>query len=82
MWSIGLARVVASICGFMSALCAAVGVTIFFAWALDSSGPVTLMPLLAGLGVLVIAGALFLARRLLRIRYGRPDSTRMAAPDA
>ena len=69
MLGTGLARVVASICGFMSALCAAVGVTMLFAWALDSSGPVSLLPLVAGLGVFAVAGALFVVRRVLRIRY-------------
>jgi hypothetical protein len=70
----GLARVGASVCGFASALSAAAGATILFAWALDSSRPVSLMPLLAGLGLLFVAACLFIVRRALQIRFGRRAS--------
>ena len=71
MLTASLARVGASVCGFVSALCAAAAATILFAWALDSSQPVSLMPLLAGLGLLLVAAALFIVRRALQIRFGR-----------
>ena len=74
VWMAGLARVGASVCGFVSTLCAAAGATILFAWALDSSRPVSLIPLLAGLGLLLVAASLFIVRRALQIRFGRRPS--------
>ena len=75
LWSVGLARVAASICGFLSALCAAAAATILFAWALDSSRPVSLVPLLGGIGLLGVAAGLFVVRRLVRMRFGaRPSA--------
>lgn len=67
MLSTAMIRAVASLCGLLSALSAAVGATILFAWALDSSRPVRVAPLLAGAGLLLLATLLFIVRRALRI---------------
>ena len=66
--SSGLARAAGSVCGFVSVLCSAVAATVLFAWVLDSSRPVSLLPLLAGLGLLLVALVLFVVRRALQIR--------------
>lgn len=67
MLSTAMTRAVASLCGLLSVLSAAVGATILFAWALDSTRPVSVGPLLGGGGLLLLAALLFIVRRALQI---------------
>ena len=71
MFSVAMTRAIASLCGLLSVLCAAAGAPILFIWALDNTRPVSVMPLLLGGGLLVIAALLFIIRRALQIGVAR-----------
>jgi hypothetical protein len=71
MWTNALRRTLATICGVLSALSAAASAPILFGWLIDSTRPISVMPLLASAGLLLAAGGLFVARRVLLIQNGR-----------
>ena len=61
----GISRVLASLCALLSVICVAASAPILFGWAIDSSRPISVAPLLVSTSLLLAAGALFLARRVL-----------------
>jgi len=67
MFSVAMMRAIASLCGLLSVLCAAASAPILFIWALDNTRPVSVMPLLLGGGLLLVAAVLFIIRRALHI---------------
>jgi hypothetical protein len=67
MMSTAVLRALASLCGLVSVLCAAASAPILFIWALDNTRPVSVMPLMLGVGLLLIAGLLYVVRRALQI---------------
>ncbi|MFI5257469.1 MAG: hypothetical protein ACHQRK_09435 [Gemmatimonadales bacterium] len=71
MWTNALARTLATMCGVLSALSAAASAPILFGWLIDSTRPISIMPLLASAALLLAAGALFVARRLLLVQNVR-----------
>jgi hypothetical protein len=58
-----LNRLLASLCALGSVLCLAVSAPILFTWAIDSSRPVSMAPLLLGAGLVLTAGIFFVLRR-------------------
>jgi hypothetical protein len=74
MFSVAVTRAIASLCGMLCVLCAAVSAPILFMWALDNSRPVSVMPLLLGGGLLLVAALLFIIRRALQIGVARSRS--------
>lgn len=58
-----VSRLLASICALGSVLCLAAGAPILFIWAIDSSRPVSTVPLVLATALMVLAGMLFVVRR-------------------
>ena len=75
MLSPRLIRVVATLCGLLSVLCAAVSAPILFSWILDSTRPISVAPLLISAALAGVAGALFVIRRALLASFApRPGA--------
>lgn len=82
MSSAAMSRALASLCGLLSVLFAAASAPVLFIWVLDNTRPVSVMPLLVGGGLLLVAALLFVARRMLQIggtlRTGHAATTHSA----
>ena len=74
MIQIALYRLFASLCALGSVLCLALSAPVLFTWAIDSSRPVSVAPLLLSAGLLLAAGMLFVVRRALLGVIGAPAS--------
>ena len=72
----GIARIVATFCGLLSVLCAAVSAPIIVTWAIDASRPISVAPLLVSAALLISALVLFVVRRELLVRFTTRPSSR------